>query len=46
MATKDVKGETLRRLAKALRVTADFLLGLDDEQASEFLPAAEALVGA
>ena len=43
---KDVKGETLRRLAKALRVTADFMLGLDEEQASEFLPAAEALVGA
>jgi transcriptional regulator with XRE-family HTH domain len=37
---KDVKGETLRRLARALRVSADFLLELDEE--SELLAAAVA----
>lgn len=48
---KDVKGETLRRLARALRVTTDFLLGLDIEQESQdeesgHEPAGVALVGA
>ena len=37
---KDVKGETLRRLARALRVSADFLLELDDD--TELLAAAVA----
>jgi len=35
---KDVKGETLRRLAHALRVTTDFLLEVEEEQDSETLP--------
>lgn len=34
---KDVKGETLRRLARALRVTADFLLEIDEAEDSERL---------
>jgi len=37
---KDVKGDTLRRLARALRVSADFLLELDEE--TELLAAAVA----
>ncbi len=37
---KDVKGETLRRLARALRVSADFLLEIDEE--TECLAAAVA----
>jgi transcriptional regulator with XRE-family HTH domain len=37
---KDVKGETLRRLARALRVSADFLLELDAD--TELLAAAVA----
>jgi HTH-type transcriptional regulator, cell division transcriptional repressor len=36
---KDVKGETLRRLARALRVTADFLLEIDEAEESERLTA-------
>jgi HTH-type transcriptional regulator, cell division transcriptional repressor len=36
---KDVKGETLRRLARALRVTADFLLEIDETEESERLTA-------
>ena len=39
---KDVKGETLRRLARALRVTSDFLLELEDPEESELLVAAVA----
>jgi transcriptional regulator with XRE-family HTH domain len=39
---KDVKGETLRRLARALRVTTDFLLEVEDNEDSELLPAAVA----
>ena len=35
---KDVKGETLRRLARALRVTTDFLLEIEEEIDSEVLP--------
>jgi transcriptional regulator with XRE-family HTH domain len=42
---KDVKGETLRRLARALRVTSDFLLEIEDIE-SEDNPAAVAMVGA
>ena len=42
-----VQAETIRRLAEALRVTSDYLLGLKDEvEDSEFLTAVEALVGA
>ena len=40
---KDVKGETLRRLARALRVTTDFLLEVEEEQDSEGIPTAAAL---
>ncbi len=36
---KDVKGETLRRLARALRVTSDFLLELEAPEDSECLAA-------
>ena len=36
---KDVKGETLRRLARALRVTSDFLLEIEDPEDSECLAA-------
>lgn len=39
---KDVKGETLRRLARALRVTSDFLLEIEDSE-SEVFPAGVAL---
>jgi transcriptional regulator with XRE-family HTH domain len=39
---KDVKGETLRRLARALRVTSDFLLELEDNADSDLLTAAVA----
>ena len=35
---KDVKGETLRRLARALRVTTDFLLEIEEVIDSEVLP--------
>jgi transcriptional regulator with XRE-family HTH domain len=41
----DVKGKTLLRLAKALRVTSDNLLGREDEE-SEDMPAAVEMVGA
>jgi len=40
---KDVKGETLRRLARALRVTTDFLLEVEEEQDSEGIPTVPAL---
>jgi transcriptional regulator with XRE-family HTH domain len=36
---KDVKGETLRRLARALRVTSDFLLDIEEPEESECLTA-------
>jgi transcriptional regulator with XRE-family HTH domain len=36
---KDVKGETLRRLARALRVTSDFLLEIAEAEESERLTA-------
>ena len=39
-AKKDVNGATLRKLAKALRVSGDFLLGLKDEMESMMVPAA------
>ena len=39
---KDVKGETLRRLARALRVTSDFLLEIEDSE-SEVFPTGVAL---
>jgi len=29
---KDVKGDTLRRLALALRITSDFLLGIEQKK--------------
>jgi len=38
-AIKDVKGETLVRLARALRVRTDFLLGLEAVEGSELLTA-------
>jgi len=37
-----VKSDTLIRLAKALRVSTDWLLGLKEEKDSEFQPAATA----
>ena len=37
-----VKSDTLIRLAKALRVSTDWLLGLKEEQDSEMVPAAVA----
>src|SRR5712691_10464402 len=40
---KDVKGDTLRRLARALRVSTDHLLEIEDESEPE--PAALALAG-
>lgn len=39
-AKKDVNGATLRKLAKALRVSGDYLLGLKDEMESMLTPAA------
>jgi transcriptional regulator with XRE-family HTH domain len=39
-AKKDVNATTLRKLAKALRVSGDFLLGLKDEMESMMRPAA------
>lgn len=36
---KDVKGETLGRLARALRVRTDFLLGVEAVEGSELLTA-------
>jgi transcriptional regulator with XRE-family HTH domain len=39
---KDIKGVTLRRLARALRVTTDELLGMHEEEEVEFLAAAVA----
>ena len=42
---KDVTGGTLRKLALTLGVSADWLLGIEDEE-SESLAAAVALVGA
>jgi transcriptional regulator with XRE-family HTH domain len=41
-AKKDVNATTLRKLAKALRVSGDYLLGLKDEMESLFMPAAVA----
>ena len=38
--------ERLRRLAKVLRTTTDYLLGLSDDPDSECMPADAALVGA
>lgn len=37
---KDVNGKTLRKLAQALRVSGDYLLGLKDEMESMMRPAA------
>ena len=34
---RDIKGETLRRLARALHVTSDFLLEIEDAAAPEAL---------
>jgi transcriptional regulator with XRE-family HTH domain len=42
---KDVQGETLRRLARALGVTTDYLLELEDNP-SDGQPTGLALVGA
>jgi transcriptional regulator with XRE-family HTH domain len=39
-AKKDVNAGTLRKLAKALRVSGDYLLGLKDEMESMMAPAA------
>jgi transcriptional regulator with XRE-family HTH domain len=39
-AKKDVNATTLRKLAKALRVSGDYLLGLKDEMESMIVPAA------
>lgn len=39
-AKKDVNATTLRKLAMALRVSGDFLLGLKDEMESMLAPAA------
>jgi transcriptional regulator with XRE-family HTH domain len=36
---KDVKGDTLARLSKALRVTTDFLLGLEEPEDAGRVPA-------
>ena len=41
-----VQAETIRRLAEALQVTSDYLLGLKDHMESGLLAAAVALVGA
>jgi transcriptional regulator with XRE-family HTH domain len=37
---KDVNGKTLRKLAKALRVSGDYLLGLKEDMESMITPAA------
>jgi transcriptional regulator with XRE-family HTH domain len=42
---KDVKGETLVRLARALNVTTDYLLGLEEEEGTELQPAGVVMVG-
>ena len=42
---KDVTGATLRKLALALRVSGDYLLGLSDDIESESEPATLALAG-
>ena len=42
----DITVRTLARLADALRVSTDYLLGRKDEMDSEGFPAVEALVGA
>ena len=39
-AKKDVNASTLRKLAQALRVSGDYLLGLKDEMESMMKPAA------
>jgi transcriptional regulator with XRE-family HTH domain len=39
-AKKDVNAATLRKLAQALRVSGDYLLGLKDEMESMMTPAA------
>jgi len=39
-AKKDVNAATLRKLAKALRVSGDYLLGLKDDMESMIAPAA------
>ena len=41
-AKKDVNASTLRKLAKALRVSGDYLLGLKDEMESLLQPATAA----
>ena len=41
-----VQAETIRRLAEALQVTSDYLLGLKDQMESERLAAAVALASA
>ena len=41
---KDIKGDTIVRLARALRVSTDYLLGMDED--TELEPAGVALVGA
>jgi hypothetical protein len=39
-AKKDVNATTVRKLAQALRVSGDYLLGLKDEMESMMTPAA------
>ena len=39
-AQKDVNATTLRKLARALRVSGDYLLGLKDGMESMMVPAA------
>jgi transcriptional regulator with XRE-family HTH domain len=41
-AKKDVNATTLRKLAQALRVSGDYLLGLKDEMESMMVPATAA----
>jgi transcriptional regulator with XRE-family HTH domain len=41
-AKKDVNATTLRKLAKALRVSGDYLLGLKDDMESMMKPATAA----
>jgi transcriptional regulator with XRE-family HTH domain len=40
----EIKTDTLRKLTRALRVSADWLLGLEDDE-SEQVPAAAASIG-
>ena len=41
-AKKDVNGTTIRKLAKTLRVSGDYLLGLKDDMESMRVPATAA----